>query len=79
MYNRELWRESFAFGSISVKQLSSNVEDFDFVRSLRCVCSKSGSGDECNISMTKSDSSRAGIPSMRKPASKDTTFESDEL
>ena len=35
--------------------------------------------EECNTSITMSQRSRAGIPSMRKPASTEITSDSDEL
>ena len=75
---------------IFLKQFYSDVGDFNFVRFLGCFshCEFNAPGpplptddgdDECNTAITKSHKSRAGIPSMRKPAIKDITSNSVEL
>ena len=75
---------------ITASHLSSDVGGFNFLRVLGCVshCNRIAPGlirlkddgdGECNTSITRSHRSRAEMPSMRKPASKDMTSDSVEL
>ena len=70
--NLSMWEVSSAFGFRDVSHAVNSTHRVSPVP-------KDDGNDECKTSKNKSHESRAGIPSMNKPASKEKTTESEEL